>query len=140
MTTFAGERGPIESRFVSGLSSTPVTFENVPDPAAVTTAKGAGNAWVRLTIRDTLSRTAGIAGDNDILEEHRGLIIAQVFTRENTGTAAGRTLATSIATLYRHARFSGIKCQTPRCRPVGNDGFGWYQINVEVPYRRFSNT
>jgi len=140
MTTFAGERGPIESRFLTNLASTPVCFENVPDPSAVTSAKGAGSPWVRLTIRDTASRTAGIAGANDILEEHRGLIIAQVFTRENTGTAAGRTLATTIATLYRHARFSGIKCLTPFCRVVGNDGNGWLQINVEVPYRRFSNT
>lgn len=139
MTTFAQERPAIEGRFVVMFTAAPVSFDNSPDSPELKSAKSAGEPWVRLTIVNGDSRSAGIAGENDILVEHFGRIVVQVFVRDGTGTVAARAIADAAAAVFQHARFDGIRSYAAAIRNIGNDGHGCYQINVSTPYRRFTN-
>jgi hypothetical protein len=139
VTTFAQERPAIESRFATLFTSAPIAFENAPDSPALAAAKAAGDPWVRLTIVNGESRTAGIAGPGDVLVEHAGRIVVQVFVRDGTGTATARGLADAAAAVFQHARFEGIRSYSAGVNAIGNDGHGYYQINVSTPYRRFTN-
>lgn len=139
MTTFAQERPAIEGRFVAMFTAAPIAFDNAPDSPALAAAKAAGEPWVRLTIVNGDSRSAGIAGENDILVEHFGRIVVQVFVRDGGGTAAARAIADAAAAVFQHARFDGIRSYAAAIRNVGNDGNSYYQINVSTPFRRFTN-
>lgn len=139
MTTFAEELPAIHDRFLSLFTAAPISFDNSADSPELKSAKAAGEPWVRLTIVNGDSRSAGIAGENDILVEHFGRIVVQVFVRDGTGTAAARAIADAAAAVFQHARFDGIRSYAAAIRTVGNDGHGYYQINISTPYRRFTN-
>lgn len=134
--SLSDERASIEGRFVTGFTDAPIAFENVPDSSTVTAAKAEPSAWVRIAIRNGDAFTAGINGSTP-RGEQQGRIWIQVFTPENTGTERARALAGIAATVFRHSRFDGIRCYEPEFRSVGIDD-GWYQFNVNVPYRRFT--
>lgn len=136
---FAEERAAIESRFSEMFTAAPIAWENVAESAELQTAKGSAQPWVRLSIRNGDSLTSAIGGATgaDILAMHQGRIWVQVFVAEGTGTQMARQMADTARDVYRQARFSGIKCYEPSMSAAGVSD-GWYQVNVSVPYRRYS--
>lgn len=132
--SFQDERAAIESRFASAwASTTKVRYENVEfaEPKDRT-------AWVSFNIITGDGRQITL-GDNAV---HRlpGVIVIQVFTVKDGGTAQARTLADQAAAVFRQAEFSSgnsgrILCRTPSILSVGVRD-GWYQLNVKIPFIR----
>ncbi len=136
--SFATIAAAIRSRFNTQWgSTTPIAWENV-NYTPVT-----GTPWVRLTILPATARHAGLAVGSSATGNRRyregGLVVVQVFTPENEGDGESATLAEAAAAVFRGVtasgiRYSGPRGEAPRIRTVGEDGEGWYQRNVEVPF------
>jgi hypothetical protein len=136
--SYATEAAAIRSRFNTEWGAT--TSVAWPNVAFTPTT---GTPWVRLTIlpADAAQTTMGTNGGG--VFEYTGLVNVQVFVPENEGDGEARTLAEQVCGIFRGVTAGGITYvgptgEGPYTQTVGNDGAGWFQINVWVPYRRLS--
>jgi hypothetical protein len=76
------------------------------------------------------------------LHRYSGLVIVQVFQKENTGTSEARQLANTVVNTFRDKEIplgggTGLLRfqRSPEVRTIGVQE-GWYQLNVFCPYNR----
>lgn len=125
----------IRSRFNTEWgATTPVAWPN-----AAFTPPNPPNPWVRLTILPATAGQRTLAPVGSRTFRAGGLIVVQVFTPENEGDGENQTLCEQVAAIFRGVTASGIRYagpngESPRIRSIGNDGAGWYQQNVEIPF------
>lgn len=110
-------------------STTPIAWPDIefPVPEAQT--------WVRFTLQETDGEqiTMGSPGANRFRQF--GLIIIQVFQPQGQGSGDAREKAATIATLLKGANTSnGVYFSDVYARQVGNDGNGFYQVNVVASF------
>jgi len=89
--------------------------------------------WLRFTITEgTASTTAFGSG---VTYRHPGNVIVQVFVPTNEGDGRARSIADTVAAVYRGKRLApGIRFfDAPYINNVGRDG-DWFQINVVAPF------
>jgi len=130
--SFADERKAIETRFAANFTALPVQYENQRF------AMPATGGWARLTIRN--AGAGQISTGSSPLHRYAGVILADVFMPEETGSQAARTHADTIEAIFRRAQFSSgssgtILCRTPSITTVGVAD-GWFQVQVSVPFQR----
>ena len=126
--SFNAVRQAIEQRMVSNWAGpATVAYENTRFD------QPAGSQWLRLTVREGESETAGLKG-SAIGVRRNGLIIVQVFTPAGDGTKSAREAADSVAAIFEHQRFSGITTYNASISVVGMTKDSWHQINVTIPY------
>jgi len=92
--------------------------------------------FVRLNIRHSLGdqTTMGAPGNNRHQQE--GGITVQIFTPQGNASIRARELADIAAAIFRgETTTDGIIFYETSPREVGNDGHGFYQINVNVRFR-----
>lgn len=95
-------------------------------------------SWVAWNLVDGDAIVAGIA--ELMLARYSGLVIVQVFQKENTGTDEARQLADRVAEIYRFKEIcvddSGLlRFRVPFVTtPPAKDG--WFQMNVNCPFIR----
>ena len=119
-------RQAIESRLAANWTTTDIAWDNVAyTPTAET-------PFIRLIIDEVDSRQITLGTDSPC---HRitGLIHIMVLVPTNTGTNTARGYCDSLASIFRNADFSGIKCQSPRIRRIGDIG-EHYQYSVLIPF------
>lgn len=68
-----------------------------------------------------------------------GIIVIQLFVPTYTGTLA---ITRAADTLVEHFQFYSdpggpFDCFAASAQVVGDDGLGWYQVNVRIPYRAY---
>lgn len=68
-----------------------------------------------------------------------GIIIVQLFVPSYKGTLA---IIKAADTLVQHFEFYSdptgpFECYAASASTVGDDGHGWYQVNVSIPYRAY---
>ncbi|WP_336202750.1 phage tail terminator-like protein [Pseudomonas guariconensis] len=68
-----------------------------------------------------------------------GIIIVQLFVPSNKGTLA---ITKAADTLVEHFQFYSdptgpFECYAASASAIGDDGHGWYQINLSIPYRAY---
>lgn len=64
-----------------------------------------------------------------------GIIVIQLFVPSYKGTLV---ITRAADTLVRHFEFyseSGFDCFAASAATLGDDGLGWYQVNIQIPYR-----
>lgn len=110
----------------------PVQYEEMPNWQTPNR-----KAWARLSIQAASNITWGIGG-NEVVERFDGIINVQVFAPDNEGVGIARGLAQDAAAVFENARFDGIKTYAAQVAILGNDGQGWYQITVSIPYHRYT--
>ncbi len=126
-------RQDIEQRMVDNWAeNATVEYENLPFD------KPSNVEWVRLTVTTGQGETQGIAGSTVTVRD-TGMVSLQVFAPEGTGTKTSKALVDAFIAIFEHARFNGITTYTASVSSVGNDGYGWHQTNVTVPFRRSRN-
>ena len=93
--------------------------------------------WARLADVPGLSSTpeAGIGP----CVRRTGIIVIQLFVPTYKGTLA---ITKAADTLVEHFEYysdpSGpFDCFAASAQVVGDDGLGWYQVNVRIPYRAY---
>lgn len=129
--TFEEIRQAIEVR-ASQWTDAPIAYDGVPISSDVQTAQNQRTPWVRVTIVDGDSFTAGIGSGPCV--RRTGLISVQVFTARDTGSAPARQLASSLAAHFEYWQSGELETQAARLINVGPDDT-YYQMNLNVPWR-----
>lgn len=119
-------KAALESHLAATLPTTPIAWPNVdfePTP---------GTAWVRPTTKPGEAFTAEIGTDG--LSRRTGAFIVQVFATAENGAGDALVLAATLEAAYRRRDVGGVECEEAYSNDIGNDGFGWYQVNIVVPW------
>lgn len=122
----------IESLFAAEWAAgpnTPVEYDNSDYNIS------AGVPYVTLTIQSGPAFQADLGKPTNTYR-HNGLIIVQIHTPVDEGSAIARGLADEAATIFR-TRFigAGIITKTPDFDRIGVSG-AYYQINMLIPFHR----
>ena len=132
---FADARTAILTRIASEWgSTTPVRIENK------NFAEPKGDPWLSVHLQPAGAVNGAIGTGTGSLERYAGVLIAQLFGPENSGTDALIDLADTFASIFKHVQISSgnsgtITFDLPDIRNIGPRE-GAYQINVVCPFRR----
>ena len=93
-----------------------------------------GESWVSFTmlIFDGYQASIGSPGNNR--QRRTGQVVIQVFQPQGKGSTEARQLADDAVDIFVNQNVSGVIFRNVHARPVGNDGRGYYQINVVAPF------
>lgn len=133
--TFEQIRGIVIGRMTewAGIPASSVDYPNAPvpfDPIGKT-------IWARLADVPGLSSTPEVGIGPCV--RRTGIIVIQLFVPTYKGTLA---ITRAADTLVEHFEYysdpSGpFDCFAVTPQLVGDDGLGWYQVNVRIPYRAY---
>jgi hypothetical protein len=91
--------------------------------------------WVRFTMINSEGKQASIGSPSNNRFRRIGLVYIQVFAPENKGSVDARTKADIAADIFISNGLSGFHFYNVNAKNIGNDGNGYYQINVTAEYR-----
>lgn len=129
--SYATEANAIRSRFNAEWGvTTPIAWPNV------NFTPPSGEPWVRLEILPSGADQITIGASGGRTFRHDGMVTVQVFVPSNEGDGEARTLAEQAAVIFRGVTVGTIRFLAPYTTTGGNDGAGWYQVNVWCPYTR----
>ena len=88
------------------------------------------------------ARMASITGPSSAPEvgltahvRQTGIIIIQLFVPNYTGTLAITKAADTLVEQFQFFSQDGFDCFAASAHTVGDDGLGWWQVNIHIPYR-----
>lgn len=89
-------------------------------------------AWVDIAIKPGASVTQEIG--NGPSARRTGLIIINLFDRRDAGTATLAGIADSLTHQLEYYTTGAFNCREASYSDLGDDGHGFYQMQVQVPY------
>jgi hypothetical protein len=119
----------LRKRYNSGWTAPPTEFPNEPF-----TKPSPATIWARFTIIDGDELQMDI-GDINKTFRATGILAIQLFSPLNIGEIDFLQKADTLADVFRNWCGATVTCRAASVRRVGADGFGWYQINVLVPFK-----
>ena len=128
--SFSDEHVQIIQRYADQIGDIPVAYPNVdftqPEPKTV---------WTRINIIDGEMNQTSIGDD---LNNHRviGLVMIQIFGEENKGTGEVLAMADAVTNIFRNWCGTTVRCRAASVKDIGPDGYGWYGVNVTIPFTR----
>ncbi|MFJ2446821.1 phage tail terminator-like protein [Pseudomonas sp. NPDC087626] len=133
--TFEQIRNIVTGRMTqwAGIPATSVDYPNSPQPF-----DPAGKPiWARLADVPGLASAPEVGVGACV--RRTGLIIIQLFVPTYKGTLV---ITKAADTLVEHFQFYSdptgpFDCFAVSANVVGDDGRGWYQVNVSIPYRAY---
>ena len=91
--------------------------------------------WVRFNCQENDGRQVGMGDPGNNRFRHYGIVTIQVFQPLGNGSIDARTKAAAAMAIFMGAQTeNGIMFTDVSARQVGNDGYGFYQINVFAPF------
>ena len=129
--TFDEIRIAIESRMVA-WDGVPVAYDGAPNGPSVDAAIANQEPWARLTIQHGDSFVAGLGSEPCV--RRPGLIMCQVFTKDNQGSRQAYQIADSLVEHLEFWRTDHLETLASSVRRAGPSD-GWYQLNVSTPFR-----
>lgn len=129
--TFEEIRQAIETHMASWADH-PIAWDGVPAGPDVLQAQGSGSPWVRATIVDGDSFTSSIGSGPCV--RRTGIIMVQVFTPLDKGSAPARSIASSIAEHIEYWQQGQLETHAASLVRVGPQD-GYYQVNVTCGFR-----
>lgn len=109
-------------------SATPIRYPD--DPRAVP-----NEPWVRMIIKHDSGDQATMGDPGNNRFRRTGVITFQIFQQEGQYGTIAKSHAKDIMAIYTGTTNSDIMYINPILREVGNDGHGWYQVNVVVKFQ-----
>lgn len=118
----------LRTRYLNGWAYPITQFPNEtfkkPEPSVT---------WARFHITD---------GDEEQLDigsvvksfRKRGILSIQLFAPLNTGSVDILAKADTLAAVFRNWCGATVTCRGASITNVGSDNFGWYQVNVSIPF------
>lgn len=127
MPDFESAANMIRQELAANVTAYDIAWPNVgytPTP---------GTPWLRFTITEGEANTPAFG--SGVVYRHPGNVIVQVFVPANEGDGRARSIADTVAAVYRGKRIAnGIRFfDAPYINNVGRDG-DWFQINVVAPF------
>ena len=89
--------------------------------------------WVRFSMKNNegAQKTIG-ASTNRFVRD--GVVIIQIFQKENQGSTDARAKADLAADIFLANGLDGFRFSRVNAQDIGADGKGWYQWNVTAEY------
>jgi len=125
--SYAQERVDIETRLNENWYTTPISWDNVPYTATP------GTPWIRCTILP--GEVDALEFGRDTVKEHSGIIVINIFTQRDTGSALARTYADTLSTIFDMQEFGTIDCAEAAVQNLGVDE-AWHHMVITIPYTR----
>ncbi|MCE1032708.1 DUF4128 domain-containing protein [Pseudomonas asiatica] len=118
----------------AGIPADAIDYPNNPQGPFSSAGKP---IWARLADVPGLSSTPEVGNGPSV--RRTGIVIVQLFVPSNKGTLA---ITKAADTLVQHFEFYSdptgpFECYAASANTIGDDGHGWYQVNVRVPYRAY---
>lgn len=119
--------GAIETWGAASFPTLPVIYENgpVPDEDKI------GPVWLDMEIRWYGAQPMSVG--NVVTGRHSGVISANVFSRDATGTGVSDDIIDSLETLLKTRRFGSAIVKFPQ-RTVATNLKGWYKSGLLFPF------
>lgn len=119
----------LRTRYINGWTEPPTEYPNEkfikPEPSAL---------WARFHITDGSESQIDIGATQKSFRTH-GVLTIQLFAPLNQGAIGILNMADTLAGVFRNWCGTTITCREASVRNIGNDGFGWYQVNVIIPFQ-----
>lgn len=113
----------------TGIPASSVDYPNPPQPF-----NPAGKTiWARLADIPGLASTPEVGLSPCV--RRTGIIIVQLFVPSYKGTLAITRAADALVQHFEFFSEGGFDCFAASAATIGDDGNGWYQVNIQVPYR-----
>jgi hypothetical protein len=114
------------------LLSMPVAWENTPNKT--------DDKWLRtqLLIFTSNNGTIGAMVEPSPYIQITGQYIISIFTKKNIGTGQSGLIANDLIKLFENEVFEGVWVQNPEPRKRGNDDFGFYHVDMLLPFTTVS--
>jgi hypothetical protein len=94
-----------------------------------------GENWVRFNCQETSGNQVSMGSPGNNRFRHFGLVTIQVFQPQGLGSKEARQLATTALGVFMGATTTnGVKFFDVAGNQVGNDGKGFFQINVVASF------
>lgn len=111
----------------TGLLPTQLQWPNRPFTTPTT------GIWGRVTFQGGNGFLAGMA--DTPLTRTTGILTIQLFDRKNNGSANVLAMADSLGLHLEYFAAQYLELLAASTIDVGDDGQGFYQVNISVPYR-----
>ncbi len=115
--------------FAGVIGSAPTVYDDLPFEIPK------NQTWVRLNIGHADGFQSSIGAPSKNRFRRNGLITAQVFQPSGKASKEARQKADQIVNAYLGRDDAGIHYYDVQAREIGDDGAGWYQINVLIYFR-----
>ena len=139
MPDFAAAYDTILTQFKAQMDSrrpkVPVAWPGIDFDPDTGFAAATHQGWCRITIlgADTVQASAG--GPGKRRWRVWGQVTVQVFTPTKSGVLTAMEIADDVATSLRGVVASDVTLLASTVRPIGQDEQGWFQVNVDTPFR-----
>lgn len=126
--------------FISEFNETvPIHITNQDDFKLCTnpltnTTKPSNSPWVIFEIRNISGDPETYGNRGKRRWRRRGMISAQVFTPQGTGTSAGDTICEEFKVIFEGDRLDSITFKECQYNEVGINASGWMQHNITCFY------
>lgn len=131
--TYEEIRAAITARAAAftGIEQERIDYQNAV--AVAVFVPPATGLWCRMTIQHA---TAFFAGMGDRPQSRKpGQIVFQCFARPRTGMKPLNALADALEAHFGYWSIGDLECMETSQAVVGEDGNGFYQINVNIRFR-----
>jgi hypothetical protein len=112
----------------TGIPAASVDYPNnkIFDPAGKT-------IWARLANIPGLSSTPEVGLTPCVRKT--GIVVVQLFVPAYTGTLAITKAADTLVEQFQFFSQGTFECFAVSSAQIGDDGNGWFQVNIQIPYR-----
>ena len=117
-------REAFEQRLRDNYTTTEIAYDNTKFTPPTT-------SWIRAVLLPVNTENAALGG---LCVRQEGIFWIQIFVPLNSNTDEAYTLAAEVSLIFENVQFSGITCGAPDTVRIGDEGRGWYQVNVKVPF------
>lgn len=115
--------------FADNYSDTPIVL------GSDDVANNVNTPWVRFNVIHGDGFQASMGSPSANRFERNGIITVQIFTPQGDNGVSAINLADKILKIYEGVENNGILYYDATVKEVGNDGRGWYQVNVLTSFR-----
>jgi len=127
MAGWEGINNAFTTRLNTNWIETPIAWDNVSyDPVE-------GNEWIRATLIPSTTQNAALGK----AKKHFGIFWLQIFVPLNGGTGRAYELAEMLDAIFSNMSFDEVVCYAADITRTGDDGNGWFQLDVRVNFWSF---
>lgn len=94
-----------------------------------------GETWVRFNCQENGGQQVSMGDPGNNRFRHFGIVTIQVFQPRGDGSRDARDKATAALAIFMGAQTTnGVTFTDVSARQIGDDGNGYYQINILAPF------
>ncbi len=124
MAKFSEIRTALESRLKTNYSTTEISWDN-------TSSNPNDDGWIRATMIPATIENSALGA---LSKRYSGIFWIQVFTPLLKGTKAAYDIAEELEAIFSNQQFDEVVCYASEITRTGNEGKGWFQLNVKVHF------